>query len=924
MANEQLPDFNIFRTGMSSFSGIIDNFLSFFELAAPLSEKDSGGIGLFTIPLYEDKGSHLLPAFTDSRLLRQPFVARAPLEFLKLFFHSQTADFFSFNSSTCASGNAPPKLVGGNLSRSFGGPAEHNTSKAPEKDSGPGPKGRDAGAEVRLDRQQLSLLIGAIETLAGPTSGTLPQGYLLPMEPYAAEIALAQARTHSAHYLASLAPAGPQTDFIKASALAELDLYQEAYDLLKGDKSPRAICLLAEIHRRTGNQRNARELLGSIPPNAGQDRKKNLETAWLELEEGKFIEAQRMFRTMADGGNDRQEALFGLAMAAAGTVSETENPTGLNEAAVAFEAALENPSKMSARIFFYAGNFFLRCGRTAHAEACYRESARFSPSIQVRANLALTLLKEHKLEEAAAITAEIAFTEPASAGRLINQFPKDKVIGLFKNAFLSLLKAKPEPVVADNARPDDNAGGHRHASVRGPRLPKTDSVTPPPISEPATPATPSPSSNPLFEAGDGAKDGQVRERPATGSGVPEETTVSLEPAAPKMVKSSKNTFRQIDSAKEGARHTALAGNLPAEDVVAGGLHTAPAGNLSRSSDGPAEHNIYKAQEEASGPAPKGRGLSASGSGGHSNAPDIQLQTFTDTIMASSISQEETKKDSFLSRVFTFASDLENEFGEKIYFNSEGLTQIERKLRLTFGAAKNKPQEKLDTVRDCSAFLCYVLQERFKGRLIKFQDFDPWGWPMIFERPSAKITSYPIERVWRLLWHDALPDPGWLIQYLCYLEETINAAPGSRTQGAAAARSKIMSHAEKIIEAQTEHKCVLIMTSSLGETSHIETDRTGLMKLEQILKNTFHPGIAPTTDGWKLLRCYGHLLAEIMAKDFKASWYNVEGNDGLWSMQTPWKTFIFPIGKIYKAASSGENLAEYYDTLADEKRRYTAQ
>ncbi|HAH32656.1 MAG TPA: hypothetical protein DCL44_10130 [Elusimicrobia bacterium] len=842
MTPDDQHDFSIFKPGPASFEHIIESFKAFSELAAPLTETliyrgprepsagetISGGIRFFIIPVYKDKDHTVLPAFTDARLLKPPFTSKPPLELLKLYFCSQTADFFSFNPSL-------------------------NSAVA-------------AGPEIRLNRQQLSLVIGALETSACP--GASSDNSSDPARQ--AEMFLGQAQAHKAHYLASLAPAGPQTTLIKAAALMELDLYQDAYDLLTGDESPQALCLLAEIHRRTDNPRKARELLFSIPQSAGLDRRKNLETAWLDLDEGKTVKAQRMFGNLAAaGGDERQEALFGLAMATAGPAlaadnrgnrpatprwngspagapkegpryPDTENTSGLSEATAAFEAALECPSKASSRIFFYAGNFFLRSGHAARAEVCLRESSRLSTSPQARANLILALLKGNKLEEAADLTTELALIESASAVRLAAQFPKDKAQRLFESAFRSLLEARPAAVTPWKAK---------------------GSPPPPP------PANTSPA--PI--------------RGTTG-----ETIISLEAAVPKAVLSSRS----------------LASSSP-EPVT-----TAPA---------PADG----ARQPASRRTYSGDTAAEAAQLGQESAPALKLETNKDILSAALTAEEETKKDSFLSRAFELASGLEDEFGKKIHFNIDCLTDIERKLRLTFIRSKGNSQEKLDTVRDCAAFLCYVLQERLKGQLIKFQDFDPWGWPMIFERPSYKITSYPIERVWKLLWQDTLPDPGWLTKYLHYLEEELNAAPGSKMQGMAAVRSRVMSHAEKITEAQTEHKRMRILASSLVETSDIETGRTGLAKMEQVLKTDFHPNIPPTSDGWKLLRCYGHLLAGTMIKDFKASWYNVEGSDGLWSMQTPWKTFIFPIGKIYKEASSSsrDGLAAYYDHLVAEKLKY---
>ena len=128
--------------------------------------------------------------------------------------------------------------------------------------------------------------------------------------------------------------------------------------------------------------------------------------------------------------------------------------------------------------------------------------------------------------------------------------------------------------------------------------------------------------------------------------------------------------------------------------------------------------------------------------------------------------------------------------------------------------------------------------------------------------------------------------------------------------------------ERITDAQTEHKRILLLTATLEETSRVEPGRPGVAKLDKALRDNFKPGIPPTADGWKLLRCYGHMLAEILAKDFKASWYNTDGNDGLWSMQLPWRTFVFPIGKVYKAASNRESLTAFYDALLADKLRAT--
>lgn len=282
-------------------------------------------------------------------------------------------------------------------------------------------------------------------------------------------------------------------------------------------------------------------------------------------------------------------------------------------------------------------------------------------------------------------------------------------------------------------------------------------------------------------------------------------------------------------------------------------------------------------------------------------------------------EDEIRKDDFMGRAFKLASALEDELNKKIYFNAAGLAEVEKKLRLTFRKAGLEPQKAVETVKDCSAFLCFLLQERYKGRLIKMPDFDHWGWPVVFDAPKHMAT-YPIQRVWQLLWRENVPEPDWLTKYLQYVEEELRSPTAEKPRGAAAVQSKVPSHPERLIDVQTEHQRIITLASTLEETSRIAPGRPGIVELETALKEKFKPDIPPTADGWRLLRCYGHILAEILITDLKAAWYNAEGNDGLWSMRLPWKTFIFPIGKVYKAASNRESLGAYYDILLAEKLR----
>ncbi len=321
----------------------------------------------------------------------------------------------------------------------------------------------------------------------------------------------------------------------------------------------------------------------------------------------------------------------------------------------------------------------------------------------------------------------------------------------------------------------------------------------------------------------------------------------------------------------------------------------------------------------SGPGPGGS-AAASAAAPAEPVPDARFETYGELFEAAeSPKPEQARTDGFMSRAFTLASALEEELGKKIYFSPDGLTEVEKKLRLTFIRPDRTQLESTDIVLSCSAFLAYMIQERFRARLLKFQDFDPWTWPMA--APGSDFLTYPVQRVWRLLWSETLPDPGWLNRYLQWVENEFR-TPSAKISGAEAVKKRVRSHPERIVDAETEHKRTVILASTLSETAGIETARTGIIKISQGLKARFTPGVPPTADGWKLLRCYAHLFTSVLIKDFKGVWHNTDGNDGLWSMQFPWKTFVFPIGKVYRSASSGDDLLEYYDKLMEEKLKVT--
>ena len=263
--------------------------------------------------------------------------------------------------------------------------------------------------------------------------------------------------------------------------------------------------------------------------------------------------------------------------------------------------------------------------------------------------------------------------------------------------------------------------------------------------------------------------------------------------------------------------------------------------------------------------------------------------------------------------FDFAKSLEDEFQTKILFNYEGLDLVERKLRITF-MSEIGIGEKNYIIKGASAFITFLIKERFKAEIINYTNFDPWtNEAIIKNKNSLQLITYPAARIWLLNWSDKLPQQGWLRNYLNYLSNFMNQKE-ENLYGKKAIISQQPSHPEKIFDATIEHKKILEVASEIEETSHIPLNPSSIIKIESEIKKKFKPQIPPTRDGWKILRCYAHIFLEIVLREIKPQWYNVEKNDGLWSFKIGEKTFIFPIGKLYKTALLRENLIEYYDTI----------
>lgn len=795
---------NIFDGAPPLLRDALPLFAGLDSLVIPVAPETAGGATLYAVAPFSEGGVEFLPAFTSETLLNPPFIRQPAQAAALLFFHAPAHEHFAFN---------PPH-----------------------------PAARQAASSLKVSRKEMSLLAGFLKAGDRSSGGD-------PARLAAGEYALGN--LHAAHYLYDLAAArspGSRARFSLGFVLVELGLLQEAYDSLKSDTDPEARLCLATIHRKTGNIQQAREILASLGKGTAFDEKAAIEAAWLDLETVPE-DAEKAFQRLSSTSFDKTEALSGLGAAMAKNAFRTKDKGRLAAAASTLRSALVSPSPASGRIFFQLGNLYFRSGDMAQAEAGYRRSAVLAPSVQALANLALTLIRSGKLQEAAQVTSQVALTDIDSAKRLTAEFPKAKLEELFQ----------PPPAPQ---KPAPKAEPEQYSA-----LGTMKEVTPEPR----------------------AASGEPRAAaPAPAAATAPETPPLPAPAA----ESAKPVSGGLSSA--GSGYQFINPSAPAADL------------------GPAQPRDSSVSSRRSPPRPA------------ANAPaparEVKIETLRDVMNSSDAPTEaESRQDEFISRAFKLASALEDESGKKIYFNLDGLNEVERKLRLTFLKPGSSPQANIEAVKDTSAFLCYFLQERHKGRLIKLPDFDPWGWPMVLERPGIKITTYPIQRTWRLLWQETVPEPGWLTKYFEWLSGRLGAAD-TPPSGAKAAKNRIMSHPERVADAQTEHRRMMVLASSLAETANIEISHSGVTKIEKAIRAGFKPDIPPTADGWKLLRCYGHVLAEIVIRDFKATWYNVDGEDGGWSMQMPWKTIIFPLGKVYKTASSGGDLDAYYGSLITEKLR----
>lgn len=277
----------------------------------------------------------------------------------------------------------------------------------------------------------------------------------------------------------------------------------------------------------------------------------------------------------------------------------------------------------------------------------------------------------------------------------------------------------------------------------------------------------------------------------------------------------------------------------------------------------------------------------------------------------------TKTDEISDLAFKFVKEMEENSGKKISFSLEGIDEIERRIRI-LSMTEIREDEMINFLNKASYFFIYIVRERFKAKIKIIKELDMWATTVtIRNKNDLELTTYPAARLWHFRWSTVKPPHGYLRSYVEYLNSFMNKKEED-PYGKIAISKGFKSDEQKIFDAQIEHKKILETAKDIQETSYLSPNSSLLPKFEKELRKYFKPQIPPTTDGWKILRCFGHIFLEMILKDFSPAWYCVEKNDGLWSFMLPNKTFIFPVGKVYKSALVGESLQEYYEILKRNK------
>lgn len=748
MQNSSL-NFNIFSIRNSSIEEIfkcIGDFQKLFAGVCPV--KNSPG-NFFSIITRQQDTFNTLNIHSDIKSIKLPLLAMPPLLFLQEIFAVSNIE----------------KII--------------LKAEAPE------------GKEIEIDRANLSVIIGYLKSMSSPQPANL-------------EVAIKNEMTggdlHKAHYYLYLQAKQNKFETLNIALphlLEDLNIHQSAYDIVRKlltvyPEHPQLFYLLSTIYMKTGDTEKALQILGKIPDTPQMSDKKDLQMGWIQLKNGNWTEAEKIFRKLLNKPFEKQQVQMGLGISLIKSGFISRNRNLLNEAFAVLNSAIQISGHLNARIFFYLGNIHFKTENLAEAENCYAKSINIAASLPVKINLCLVFIKTKRWTEAIELSKKIFLFDPVSVlAKIIPEIPKTEMDANASTLNEIVMESPPEPEVKE------------------------------PVKE------------------------QTRSHEA-----------SLESARIRLEKKyEQETSKPPDIQKP--------------------LQKPP--------------NIQK-------PPQKTTGIYIS-TGQSVQKPEIVIE------------------DEFLARALTMQTFLEDELNKDIDFNLEGVTQLEKELRLILIKLKLGVEEKTDLILNASAFLCYTLQNQYGGTLEKSADYDPWAWDMRFEQYA--LVTYPIIRLWKCLKLEYVPDPGWLFRYVNYIDTVIKNADKPKHLGMDAVNLRLKSHPERIIDTETEHEKIMILVSSIDETKDIQISKAGVPVIERAIKTGFKPDLM-SPDDWKLLRCYAHIFVEILKTEFKAVWYNTDGNDGVWSMYLPWDMFVFPIGKVYKSALKDESLAAYFNKLAEEK------
>ncbi|MEA3306373.1 MAG: tetratricopeptide repeat protein, partial [Elusimicrobiota bacterium] len=701
---------NIFGENFSSFVLMLKQFKDLDKMAVPVQKHEYCEKQIYTITPQKIGSEQIFPVFANTDSIEPPFLQKTPPDILKTIFCNPAIQTILIN---------PPL----------------------EK-----PKaGSVTGRTIKLNRNKISIMTGCFQTEPHKeNSDNFLKNIMAEMN---------RGNFHNANYISSLAIAQGKAQAISAiypQILINLRLYQDAYDFIKVfPQNPLMLYYSAVIFRVTGNFKRALEILHSIAEEARMENKKNLQKAWIAMGSNKFEEAENKFKQLLDSPLEKNEASIGLGMTLSKKGFQAKDMQTLNEALETLKQSLDLPGGLNAQAHFYLGNIYFNTAKYPEALEHYEKSFKLTPSLPAMINTTNTYLKLSKHEEALTLVLSIALIDLGAAEKILLEFPKDilsqlntvhpdistiqnmsQYANIFNISKPEEKKEPPKPNLKSNTPETTSADGVNHE-----------------ISQPIAPETPSkPKDSKMSQK---TKNEQFLEQIKSARIAQSNSSESKEEPADMASLERNEPIAQSDRImpeEEKPQERVENDSMPATSLKS---------SDSAQSDGPEEEKNQErdltdsermASLEPNQPIAQSDRIAPSEETSPQQTEDKFTMESSSNIFNSNIQnahQADNKNDEFIARAFNLASQLENDLGTKVHFNIEGLKGIEKKLRLTFLGNIYDRQQKQELALDCAAFLCYMLKEKHKGKLIKFPDFDPWAWPMFFE--NSEIVTYPIER-----------------------------------------------------------------------------------------------------------------------------------------------------------------------------------